>query len=152
MNAHDSPTVYLSGPITGCKFEEATDWRTQVEAKLMRMNIKVLSPMRYKDERKRAGPDVLDANDARIDGHFIMGRDYYDVIRCDLLLVNLIDCPRVSIGTIFEIAWAYMLQKMVVLVMEPDGNIHDYPFINESASVRVDTMTKAVKLIEEILK
>ncbi len=41
--------VYLSGPITGCSYGGATDWRGYVKSQLKKYNIPSLSPLRAKD-------------------------------------------------------------------------------------------------------
>lgn len=47
-----APTVYLAGPISGCSYEGATDWRDHATAVLARDGIKGLSPMRAKEYLK----------------------------------------------------------------------------------------------------
>ena len=45
-------TVYLAGPISGCDYEGATDWREYATQELGRYGIKGLSPMRAKEYLK----------------------------------------------------------------------------------------------------
>ena len=46
-------TLYLAGPITGCNYEEATDWRKKFASILGHGNeIRCLSPMRGKEHLK----------------------------------------------------------------------------------------------------
>ncbi len=49
------PTVYLAGPIAGCSYAGATDWRDRAQDVLARDGIRGLSPMRAKEYLKGVG-------------------------------------------------------------------------------------------------
>jgi hypothetical protein len=86
----------LAGPITGCSYEGATDWR-EYAGKRLAPEISGLSPMRGKEY-------LLHLQSISGTGeeyaHFgvlslprgIMTRDRFDCTRCDVLLVNLLPC------------------------------------------------------------
>src|ERR1700693_3927181 len=101
------PKVYLSGPISGCDWNECTSWRDYVESELK--EFKCLSPLRGKSYLKKAGritdktslqntpgyKDVLSSDQA------IMVRDSHDTLNSDAIFVNLLGTTKISIGTIF---------------------------------------------------
>lgn len=77
-------------------------------------------------------------------------RDFTDVSRCDLMLVNLNEhAGKVSQGTLYEIAWAYALRKPIVAAMDK-GNIHAHPMIYHQTII-VNDIEEAVLLAMSIL-
>ena len=79
--------------------------------------------------------------------HGIMTRDHWDVSRCDAVLFYLKDAKRVSVGTMFELAWAFAYRKPTVVVMEQRGNLHDHSMVREATDYRVDTLEEAVEML-----
>jgi len=57
------------------------------------------------------------------------------VERADIVLADLRCAKRVSIGTVFEIAWASDTGKHVVLILERGSHPHDHSFVYEAADV-----------------
>ncbi len=155
-------TVYLAGAITGESFGGATDWREYVKTKL-NPGIAGLSPLRAKDyleNETEIGDSYEDIPLSSSRG--IMTRDFFDCQNCNIILANLLGTKKVSIGTVMEIAWAYALNKPLILVMEPaeseatgftasEGNIHEHAMIREATGYRVDTVDKAIFIANAIL-
>lgn len=83
--------------------------------------------------------------------HGIFKRDKYDVMSCDAMLVNLLGAKRVSIGTMFEMAWAEDHGKPIVLIMEDEGNLHEHCFVTESICYRTNNLDHGIQLIKNIL-
>jgi hypothetical protein len=81
----------------------------------------------------------------------IITRDRWDATRCDVLLVNLLAAPRVSIGTVMEIAWADSKRIPIVCAMEA-GNVHEHGMVLEALGYRVPTIEQAVHLVKAILQ
>lgn len=143
-------TVYLAGPISGLSYQGCTDWRHAVKRSLYG-SVRCLSPLRAKDYLSK---------EVEIADHYaehplscqrgIMTRDRYDTMSCDIVLANLLGATRVSIGTMMEIAWADMLRKPIIIVMEKEGNLHDHAMVREAAGFRVETLDKAVEIIRAI--
>ncbi len=143
--------VYLAGAIAGLPYKDAVDWREYATRKLAVKAIDAYSPMRAK--KFLAERSVLGGADeahplTSIKG--IVTRDRYDVMTSDMLLVNLLGAERVSIGSMFEMAWADMLRKPVVVVMETD-NIHQHLFLHETAGFIVSTLDEALETVIVIL-
>jgi nucleoside 2-deoxyribosyltransferase len=152
-------TVYLAGPISGLKYDGATEWRIGFAGALAEVGIKGLSPMRAKEYLR----DQYDASGGFSAtcveyGHLsclsgprgIMTRDRFDATRCDVLLVNLLGAERVSIGTMMEVAWADLKRTPIVCIMEP-GNIHEHAMLNEAIGFRCTTLEEALTVIKAIL-
>lgn len=81
----------------------------------------------------------------------ILSRDFYDVSTCEVLFVNLLGAVRVSVGTIFEMAWGYALHKQIVLVIEENSNCMDHDFVREVANYTVTTLEEGIRVTKAIL-
>lgn len=155
-----NPIVYLAGPIAGCTYGEAVDWRALAQYQLRERGVEALSPMRAKlalsdpgyvkqisstfHEYKHLGPFYTAKG--------IMTRDHTDVLRADALLVNLLGTHKPSLGTVIELAWAYAYRKPAVVVIEPAGNCHDnHPMIHETMNFRVETIDEGIDAVSIIL-
>jgi nucleoside 2-deoxyribosyltransferase len=153
-------TVYLAGPISGCTWGEATDWREEVRNQLLRSGIKAVSPLRAKVYLRECGPikDHYTDDDIDVDAFTNMStprgittRDRFDCLNTNVLFVNLLGAERVSIGTCMEIAWADANRIPSVIVMEPEDNLHDHAMINECTGFRVSTIREGIEIVKAIL-
>ncbi len=150
--------VYLAGPIAGCTWDETNDWREWVTDQFP--EVECFSPLRGKDflqglkkvplgsaakQSADLAPDALDA--AISSQHSIVVRDHWDVANADLILANLLPSKEigvVSIGTCFELAWAWYFKKPAVVAMQK-GSPNDHPFVREAAYVVVPSLKQAVQ-------
>lgn len=144
--------VYLAGPITGCTYDECVGWRKDF-SRLMPPSIECYSPMRGKHPLKEKGviegsyPDNLFTNEVGI-----MKRDFWDCTRAAVILVNLKDTPKVSIGTVMELAWAYQAGIPVVAVLAEDDDIHGtHPMIRQAIAFRVTDLQQAADAVHTLL-
>jgi len=141
--------VYLSGPITGCSYRGATDWRTALTETLHLSGHRVLNPMRGKDYllgcRKLSPLGEPDHELSTV--HAIVSRDSNDVLRCDVMLVNFLGATQVSIGSVFELAWGWLQHKYVIVVMEAE-NPHRHGFVEQCASIVTDSLDEALHYLE----
>ena len=157
------PTVYVAGPIAGCSWEETVEWRRRIEGELPECHI--LTPMRGKEflatlsemplTSAQVDPktEMTETEEVVSSQHPIVVRDHWDVSRCDLLFVNLLPSlttGKASIGTCFELAWAWKYQKPAVVVMN-DGNPNDHPFVREAAYAVVPTTARAIIITRTLL-
>lgn len=142
--------IYCAGPITGTSYDDTVNWREKIK-EMLPENIEAISPMRGKAFLKNE-KSVLDSYETNVltSQKGITTRDRNDVIRCDLLIVNLLNAKKVSIGTVMEIAWADMLRKPIVLIMEKD-NIHNHSILRETAGFIVTNIDEAVHVAKTIL-
>ena len=94
----------------------------------------------------------------------IFARDQFDVRHADIILANMTELGRAyrndkayreheyiflpSIGSDFEIAWAFLLHKPVVLIAPDDNPYAQHPFLKGMSSlVRFDTMEEGIAWI-----
>jgi hypothetical protein len=138
-------TVYLFGPITGLSFGGAQDWRTWMQTQLVGYGIDAVSPLRGKEYLARLksisghGREYLDLGVLSTPAA-VLARDKFDVLRADMLVGNFLGADRVSIGSMFEQAWAHLHHKPVAVAVEPEGNPHDHMFFNQTVGIRVETL------------
>jgi nucleoside 2-deoxyribosyltransferase len=146
-------SVYAAGTIAGHTYDQSRfGWRADLEDALAPHGLTVISPMRSKSDLAAiSGP--LDAHDGSSttlsSAQAIVQRDYYDVARCALVFAYLLHAPRVSIGTMFELAWAFQSRKPVVIVADEHG-LHDHPFIRQ-AGFFVPDMATGIEVTLSIL-
>lgn len=144
------PSLYLSGAISGLNWEESTIWRNYVAEALPEFDC--FSPLRGKSYLKKiqkieGAPGHLGGLSSVLSTkEGIMTRDTYDCYTCDGTFVNLLDAKRVSIGTVMEIAWMWEQRKPIILVMEPEGNLHDHPMIRAATPYVVDTLDAGIEI------
>ena len=143
--------VYLCGPIRGLTVEECRTYFNHA-ASLFPFNVLPLSPLRFR-EFGPFGSVICDCFEDEIMGtqKGIMSRDFFDVQRADVVIANFLGAKVPSIGSMFELAWCHQAHKPVVLVMEPEGNVHDHPFVREACDFRVTTIEEAVATAVKIV-
>jgi nucleoside 2-deoxyribosyltransferase len=123
-----SDLVYLAGPMTGLTYNEADDWRTEASAELSASGIRSVSPMRGKQNMIQGKIENFYPGEALGTPTAIITRDLFDVQSADVVLVNLLNSQSVSIGTVAEMAWCYLLHKPIVVIVEKDSIYAKHPF------------------------
>lgn len=151
--------VYLSGPIMGLTYDEARfGWRKYVAERLL-PGIEPLSPMRQEGHLAEVKgplgnhtPSGHHQGSNHIFSHakMIVAKDRLDVQQASIVLVNFLGATSVSKGTLVELGWADAQGKTIVIVMEPEGNPHDHPFVRELGMV-VENIDDAVDIINAML-
>ena len=146
--------VYLAGPISGLTYDGAEEWREYVTTMLNQFGIEGYSPLRCKKFLRNHGvltdkPDYAENILATPD--CIMTRDHWDVQTSDDIFVNLLGATKVTIGTVMEIAWAYVYRKPTILVME-DFNVHDHAMILKAGVFRAYDLDQGIHLTRAILR
>ena len=148
--------VYLAGPITGMTYKDCTDWRTIAKNSFADSGIKAFTPLRAKEYLDGLGVLSGTGEEYAHLGVFstpqgIVARDYHDCTTCDVLLVNMLGAKIVSIGTMFEMAWAYMKRTPIVLIMEANGNPNEHIFTRQATGFRVETLEHGIDVVKSIL-
>ena len=119
------PKVYMAGPIKGLSYDEATDWRVEARTQLAQQGMDGFSPMRAKHFLKDSlsiSTDPTFYDNVIANPTAIVTRDRYDVMSCDMMLINVQGASAVSLGTTVEIGWADAFRKPMVMVQGPsDG-------------------------------
>jgi len=147
--------IYLAGPIAGCDKGEANDWRNNVCERLVD-GIIGISPLRCEPlikERYDEAKDFVDGSGQYKDKRFgtpaaIQGKNWLDTKSCDLILAYL---PKVSVGTIMEIAWGIALDKPIILVCS-DAGIINHPLISENINWVFDNFDDALDTIHGLFQ
>lgn len=153
--------VYVAGPMAGCTYEEADNWREYTRGLLPECDVR--SPMRGKnflrdlksipngqDERQSSDLAIEAVDRAVSSQHAIVVRDHWDVTQADVVIANLKKATTPSIGTCFELAWCWEQQKPVIVVMDA-GSPNDHPFVREAAYIVVSTLNEAVMVTRQLL-
>lgn len=137
--------VYLAGPIRDVDHKVSIFWREYTKRELSKAGIEAYSPMRGKEEGDDLGRRLLGNSRA------FTTRDRYDVLSCDLMLANLLDAKKISIGTMAEYGQADILRKPIITIMEKQGNVHDHPWIREVSGWVVETLDEGIYVAKMVL-
>jgi nucleoside 2-deoxyribosyltransferase len=121
-------TIYLAGNIAGLHYDDATSWRKQVGSIFSNYGYIVLDPMREKEHLTGSIVGFLH-NSNNCSANEIFTRDTNDVKLCDIIFAYI---TGYSIGTSFELGYAYALKKEIVIVTTDELIRH--PFLSESAN------------------
>lgn len=141
--------VYLAGQITDDK--STLLWRQEAERVLTNAGFEIRSPLRGKDA---LWDDALFKSSkgmqaTNLSAKSIILRDYRDVEGADLILVNMYpyDKERGLQGTLFELAWAWMLNIPVIAYgLTRDQRRH--PFLRESITedhIRLEAALRSIR-------
>lgn len=144
------PSVYLAGPISALTYDSSEEWRDQFIA-MVEPKITCFSPLRNKQFLRGVG--VIDKSyemSPLATSRGIMTRDHFDCSHADVVVCNFLNAPKVSIGTIIEVGFAYAYRKPLITIMEK-GNIHEHPMVDEATGYRVDTVEEAAMIALAIL-
>ena len=145
------PLVYLAGPITGTTEGGGSDWRSTCRSGLA-SEIDVLRPDRQHFETIDESDDLSCEERLRLmkHGRTTAARDRFDVMRCDLLIVNLLGTKRVSIGSVGEIFWADAYRKPVIMVRE-QKNVHVHAMLEMLVGWIFEDLDSAVRTARTLL-
>jgi len=149
----DKPVIYLAGSMTGLTWKEALEWREQATWQL-EDKWKLINPV-----RQQLGSDenaMIEASTQK-DGNLILAhtatgicaQDEFYIDQCDWLFCNLLGAPRVSIGTMWELGYAWGQDKKILTVVEP-GSIHDHPFVRRRSHIFTPDFDEAVEFFATI--
>ena len=144
--------IYLAGPITGLNWSETESWRDHFKARLADVapHVKGFSPLREKGFLQEVGTIADNYSDKLLSSQkAIMSRDFFDCQTADAIVANLTGAPRVSIGTVMEIAWGYQRRIPVIIIAEA-GNMHEHSMLREAANWWVDNIEDALTVVETL--
>lgn len=146
-------TVYCAHPISGETWENVFKYYTNIKKILENWGFNVLHPMTGKTEiRTEIGERFQPSNIKSVvaSNHAIFERDRWMVMQCDILYLDLTGAERVSIGCMMELAWAAILGKYVVVVMEKE-NMHQHAFVLEAADIIFENANMALTYLEKFI-
>jgi len=145
--------IYLAGPINGRIFSEILkDWEDKAD-RFKKMGYEVLHPLI--DKADGLNPNEVACGEGHntpvTNNHAIYTRDQWMVRTADIVYADLFDCQRVSIGTMFELAWSSLLGKHIVVCL-PKDSLHYHAFVLESANIIWSTREESEKYLETLIK
>ena len=133
--------VYLAFPMSNRDFKDVLSYTLSTKARLIAMGYDVLYPLIGKGYLKNEGSLKAEGYDFPVStAHAITRRDLWMVKQAD-------EVPPV--GCIAEMAWAYLLNKHVVLVTK-ENNLH--AFIREMADVIFNDYEEAMVYLKQLIK
>ncbi len=160
------PKIYLAGPIKSLTYAEATDWRVEAREQLAARGMDGFSPMRAKHflrDSLSISTDPTFYDNVIANPTAIVTRDRYDVMSCDMMLINVQGASAVSLGTAVEIGWADAFHKPMVMVQSPitwhckickvevKPSPFKHEFIEALVGYKVDTIEQAVLVCRAVL-
>lgn len=142
--------IYIAHQIRGLTAEEVNSWFNHTRNILSRSGFHVLSPMTGKQDYKTDSKNMPILHDSPVRTHHaIVERDRWMVSTADVVFTDLTGTTEVSIGCLMELAWASLLGKHTVVVL-PKDNIHDHPFVTESADIVYETTKEAIDYLNKL--
>jgi hypothetical protein len=123
---------------------DGSDWQQYV-TRCFPCHVKGVSPMRSRSFFNSHGALEEAYQHPLGTPRAINARNQNDLRHADALLVNLLGATSVSIDTVGEMAIAHQLQIPIIAAMEPYGNLHDHPMLNEWIDCRVFSIREAIE-------
>ena len=146
------PLVYLAGPIKGLDYDTAMGWRKEVQRALGPTAIHTISPMRDKEDLEYEYALPSDKPGLLTQGRHIYARDFNDVKRADVILVNYLHAPDRpgSGGTAWEIGLAHAWQIPIIMCVTADSPYY-HPLLVNSAGFVVETLEDGITAVKSLL-
>ena len=152
----ERPTIYLAGPMGGKTWREALDWRVYVDKELSPRGWHCLSPLKAQIDDQDLdsaiptpiGRDSYEKPLPLVSSAFVAQDEFY-VRKSDWVLANFLGAEKVSLGTVWELGFAYALGKQVISVFEP-GSVHDHAFLRRRSHIFVPSLEDAVGFLKGI--
>jgi len=144
--------IYCVHPISGQTSQSVFDYYQKTTKILSDANYDVLHPMIAKNFLRTE--IIFKATDCRHPltcNHSIFNRDKSMVMLADVVYASFVGTKIVSIGSLYELAWASFNHKNVVVAMEED-NIHRHAFVLESAGTVFTTEEEALDYLVKLGK
>lgn len=153
--------VYLAGPIGGCTYNEAQDWRNLLSGLLSTKSdgaIQGYSPLRGKGALRDAGTLSTVAYpfySPLATSKAILARDFNDCRTADLVIANLLphdEGAPPSLGTVMEIGFAYALQVPILAICaHPTNPVATHAMIESAVSFWATSLDEAADMACSIL-
>jgi hypothetical protein len=146
----DKMFVYLAGLMSGEKLNETVSWRVKIRKHYENWKGRERYPISFLDPYNGPELSTIDKEGLKSDvsaNAIIMG-DYSSVKKADVIIANLNDfgSSRPSIGTHWELAWAWQMQKPFILIVPTNlrYRYENHPFTSRASMI--------VNSVEELLE
>jgi nucleoside 2-deoxyribosyltransferase len=148
------PTIYLAGPISGLKLKDSIKWRNEVREQLSD-KWHVFSPSESDLNAGASEEDVIPENrpgwrHINCTSSGLVTGDEFLIRKSDWLLVNLRGAEKVSLGSMWEMGFAWGLNKQIITVIR-EGERHDHPFVRRRSHVFVPDLPEAVEYLRNLV-
>lgn len=121
-------TIYLCGNIAGLHYDNATNWRKELTTKLELAGYTVLDPMRDKEHLANTVVGFTHNSD-NCTANAIFTRDITDIDKAYIIFCYL---TKHSIGTCWELGYAYANNKYVIVVTTDE--FIEHPFLSQTST------------------
>ena len=143
--------IYLAGPISGKGYDETVALFKSKADPLRSYGYEVLHPMLGKGELRNETEFRAHGYDNPVStNHAVFERDKWMIQTADIVLADLSTATRVSIGTMYELAWASLLGKHTVVVLPEGEGPHRHCFVLESADLVYPTVCAALEYLRQL--
>lgn len=145
--------IYCAHPISGLTWNTVVTYFNNIHDKLESMGFEVFNPMTGKSEiRTEVNRRFRSVNFKSVvaTNHAIFERDQWMVRNSDILYLDLTGIKTISIGCTMELAWASLLGKYTVVVMDKE-NVHRHAFIIEAADIIFEDVDTALAYLQKLV-
>lgn len=132
-------SVYFCRPFGGLTPEEIKERSAPILRILENCGLEIYDPMSTEEIESLEPNSLLASKSLSImrDGsgrnpQSMFWKDYVDVNQADMLVADLREAKKISIGCVSEIAWAYHADKIVIILMNED-DCHNHFFMDGMA-------------------
>ena len=144
--------IYTVGSISGLTKEQVEEYFTGSKHYFESLGYTVFNPMSGKGQLRV--DKIYRAKDYRhpvATNRAIIGRDRWMVGQADVIYANFSNSQMASIGSMFELAWAYELKKHIVAVI-PKENIHQHAFVLQACDIIFETEEEAKEYLKDLIE
>jgi len=141
--------LYVARSISGYSFEQVVSYYEMVIRDLKEW-YEIFCPMTGKGFLRNELKFKAEGYGTSIStNHAIFERDKWMISQTDIILTDLMDTDHVSIGCVMELAWASLLGKYTIVIMEKE-NIHNHAFILEAADIIFENYYDAIEYLKKL--
>lgn len=140
--------IYLAGYISDEVLEECLAWRKWFQTE--RPGFHWIDPLDGEPLESIKNKGLI----SDIPANAIVQRDLASVRNAGIVIINTDTFGKTNrplIGSIFEIAWAYMLHKPIIVISKEENYIK-HPFMKATSAAIVPTKEKALSILDYIMK
>lgn len=132
----------------GLSVTEANTWRQECERELKGC-YNLLNPISVQFEKD---PNfVFSSIEPNLTASMVTVKDRFYIDQSDFVLANLSNPKSVSIGTIWEMGYAYAKGKNIITVCPKGTKFYDgHPFISNFSHVIFETLEDAIAFLNDI--
>lgn len=142
--------IYTAGSISGKTPQEVEKYFTTLKVLFESFGYTVLNPMTAKGHLiTEMAYRAADYRHPISTNRAILSRDRWMVQQADIIYADLTNATHASIGTMFELAWAYDHHKHTIIVMD-ETNIHHHAFVLESVSIVFPQAKEAIDYLKAL--